>query len=109
MVGDVETIRIESPDPPLVRVIAVGLKEAVGPLLIMGLTVTVRLTVALNPFRLVSVMLLVPEEPLRMLNTVGLALIVKSCTLIVSEIVAAKVLVKPVVALKTVYPPYTAI
>ena len=67
--------RVEVPEPP---VIEVGLKLQVRP--VVGETVSVRLTVSVNPFRGATVTVDVSAVPVFPLTLVGLALIAKSVT-----------------------------
>jgi len=66
--------RVEVPEP----VTLVGVRVQVKP--VAGATVAVRLTIPLNPCWAVTVIVEVPAWPARTVTLVGLAVIVKSCT-----------------------------
>jgi hypothetical protein len=65
---------VEVPEP----VMLVGVRVHVRP--VVGDTVAVRLTTPLKPCNAVTVMVEVPDAPARIVTLVGLAAIVKSCT-----------------------------
>ena len=70
--------RVEVPEP----VTLVGVRVQGRP--IDGNTTAVRLTNPLKPCRAVTVIVVVPETPARTVREVGLAAIVKSCTVSVT-------------------------
>jgi hypothetical protein len=74
----VEIVRIDVPEPPVTREILVGLREAVGPLWIVGETVALRLTVPVKPPKLVRVAVKVAFDPLVTDCELGFATIEKS-------------------------------
>ena len=69
------TFRVVLPDPPEFNTTLGGLTPATGP---EGETDTEKVTVPEKPFRLVTVIVDVPDEPATILIDVGLADIVKS-------------------------------
>jgi hypothetical protein len=74
-------VSVELPEPPEVSVTLVALRDAVRP---PEDGVVVSVTVPLNPPRLVRLMVELPLVPTIMLTVVGLALIPKSGTLMVT-------------------------
>ncbi len=79
---DEDTVRVELPDPPELRIIEVGLADAVSP---DGADVVESVTVPAKPLRLLSLIWAVPDAPLKTVRDVGLDEIVKSTTLIVTR------------------------
>ena len=73
------TLSVDVPWPPDVKVIDELLKDVFGP--DVGETVAERLTVPVNPFRLVTVIRLVPDVPRGRLRDDGLIEIGKSDTM----------------------------
>ncbi len=71
----VATVRVEVADVPEGTMTLAGLREGVGP---DGETVAAKLTVPLKPLMLVTVMVDVPDEPLRNVREEGFDAIVKS-------------------------------
>jgi len=71
----VETVSVEDADPPVVKVLLVGDRDAVGPA--TGMIVE-RVTLPVKLFRLVRVTEEVVEEPGCMVIVVGLAVVEKS-------------------------------
>ena len=77
---DVATVRVEMPVPPEVKVTDVGLRLAVGytrqrPEQEIDVLKPI---VPANPFKLVSVIVDVPDDPIGMLRDAGVALMLKS-------------------------------
>ena len=77
---DVATVRVDMPDPPAVRVTDVGLRLAVGymrqrPEQAIDVLNPI---VPANPFKLVSAIVDVPDDPIWMLRDAGVALMPKS-------------------------------
>ncbi len=58
---DDETVNVELPEPPALRVTVVGFRETVAPE--EGTIVVERVTVPENPFRLLTVIVDVPDDP----------------------------------------------
>ncbi len=69
-----DTVSVELPVPPAVRVTVGELKDIVSPI---GDDAAVRLTVPAKPLRLVSVMVDVAEVPCVTFSEVGLAVMLK--------------------------------
>jgi len=74
-VDAVDTVRVEAPVPPDVRLMLVGFNEAKGPL---GETVATRFTALANPARLVRLIVEVAVDPGVTARPLGLAEIKKS-------------------------------
>src|SRR5438445_11474243 len=77
---EVATVRVDTPDPPAVKVTDVGLRLAVGytrqrPEQAIDV---LRPIVPANPFKLVSAIVEVPDDPIWMLRDAGVALMPKS-------------------------------
>ena len=70
--------RVEVPEP----VTLFGVRVQVSP--VNGETTEAKLTTPLKPCRAVTVIVEVPETPARTVTEVGLAVIVKSCTVSVT-------------------------
>ncbi len=79
---DDDTVRIELPDAPELRITEEGLADPVST---DGTVEVDSVTVPAKPLRLLSLIWAVPEAPLKTVRDVGLDEIVKSTTLIVTK------------------------
>ncbi len=77
------TVRMDGVDPPASSVTFTGFSDGVRP--VEGETVAESWMVPANPPRLVKVIVELPEAPALMVNDVGLAAMLKSPTLTVTE------------------------
>lgn len=71
-------VSVDVPDPPDESVTLVGFKDTVGPLVTMGETAAVKLTVPAKPPKLLRVSANVAELPCSMVSEVGLVMRLKS-------------------------------